>query len=251
MGKSNQNNNREKIIVITVFFIFGFYLYFNKKTANDDHNTSMTNNVGKDPTLPSNNTPIKKYQDSQKNQALNNRNPASTNSNSNLPTPDDATIELLERLEINYQTDAKKVGEDIWYVSDKYSNVPLHQYQSIMGTMKEKTALFAVVDLTQNLLHDEFPPTAVSYATGKIVQLTGDILLKYESDPDGIKNFLKKNFADIKFIDHPKLRNLKHLYMVLQNKNEVLKTFDELSKHVGKNNITHIELEKKEFQQPY
>lgn len=247
----NQNKNKFTGLAILIFLVFVLYLFNKNDPTNlNQDSTDQANKTNTTYDVTKKTSSNKNSNNHAANSFAQNRIPASTNAAPSNPIPNSETLKLLEMLDINYQTDHKSVQEDIWYVSYKYVLIPNSEYKESMGKVKTKTDLFVVVEATGSL-GDDYPPVVVSYSNGSIVQLTGDISIKYQAQGQNTRRYLATNFKDDRILDEAKLREINLLYLILKKKGDILNAYDQLAPQVGNFEIARVELKEKRLNKLY
>lgn len=217
----------------------------NTSNSNSKPNLASTK-VGTTDDVSKNATALNINNNFQQNSKVNDRKPASEEQVPIIPEPDAPIMKLLEQFDLDAQKDAVIMGYDTWFVSDKYSAVPLKSFKPDMGRLVHQTDLFAVVELSNRSLQDLYPPLVISYSTGSIVPITGDLVIKYDQNSLPVKNYLKK-FQETLVIDNKEVQSLHLLQFSLKRKSEVFKIYGEINGAIGNHNIVSVELIKRYF----
>lgn len=244
-----------KYFLVGILFLAVCYKFFTNSsndvtTTDDPDKNSTTTKIGTFDRLSKKDTTAYKNTNNQQNRSLASRNPASQNDQSSIPHQDSPIINLLERFEIDPKNDFLNVGYDTWFISSKYSIVPISRFNENMGTVVEKTSQHVVAELFSGNLQEKFPPLVISYSTGNIIPLTGDILIKYEENVLTVKKFLSQ-YKGTLVIDNKELRSINLLQLAVKRKNEIFQLYELILSSVGKNNIVSVELEQRHLARPY
>jgi hypothetical protein len=165
-----------------------------------------------------------------------------------IPSQNEPIISLLEKYEIDYKKDAVVVGDQTWFFSDKYSIVPKGLFKEGMGKVAGQDDFFVITELYGNRSVEKFPPLVVSYNTGSIVPITGDLFIKYENFSESY-DFLRKT-KNSKIIRSKSLTEISRMQLVPQRKDQVVAFFKKVKSFEGQHSIVHVDFIKNYIAKP-
>lgn len=143
------------------------------------------------------------------------------------------------------------VGEDKWFVSKNLvvllPSQNAEDFGEIINDPSENSGLQVVKLFNPDKFQKNFPPLVISHSTNQPVPITGELMIKYESGTD-IQSLISfvYGFGNVKTVSRGLDNSLDEVQRVLigpQNKNQVMKLYQELSSHKGNSGIISVEFD--------
>ena len=158
----------------------------------------------------------------------------------------DPITEVLNRYGINPQNKLT-VNYDTWFVSTKYSQVHTSQFYQGMGNIIDSHNNFKILELAPGVNADNYPPLVVSYSTNRPVPITGDVLVKFQTEEDlgSLVNYLQDDSSLEDLVQNvivtKELKDIRWILVKSKKKSQVMILYSFLSQKVGEYNIEAVQ----------
>lgn len=166
------------------------------------------------------------------------------------PHENDPIHQVFKKFKMTVHHPSILVNEERWFVSDRLVQIPLSDSPESKGEVLQIQNNFAVVELFDSAMKQDYPPLVISHSTHQPIPITGDLLVKYSEGASALNDlvdFLQNDAGLQRYIGalqvNADLSDVRRILIQTKYRNKVIELYKELSKVKGENQIEAVEFD--------